>query len=123
LHLGGIGRGGEDLLLIIGGGEAVVTVEEGGAGEDLLLGGRDVTAALEEHLGHHRLDLGPGGGCGDGVGRVAGVLQQRSKEGGKPLDRGALITHKYRGSQQSLREVKPKFIDLIQGEPKNIYKP
>jgi hypothetical protein len=34
-----------------------------------------------------------------------------------------VITHKYRGSQQSLREVKPKFIDSTQGEPKNIYKP
>jgi hypothetical protein len=34
-----------------------------------------------------------------------------------------LMTHKYRGSQQSSREVKPKFIDLTQGEPKNIYKP
>jgi hypothetical protein len=34
-----------------------------------------------------------------------------------------LMTHKYRGSQQSLREVKPTFIDLTQGEPKNIYKP
>jgi hypothetical protein len=32
------------------------------------------------------------------------------------------MTHKYRGSQQSSREVKPKFIDLTQGEPKNIYK-
>jgi hypothetical protein len=30
------------------------------------------------------------------------------------------MTHKYRGSQQSLREVKPKFIDSTQGEPKNI---
>jgi hypothetical protein len=34
-----------------------------------------------------------------------------------------LITHKYRRSQQSSREVKPKFIDSTQGEPKNIYKP
>jgi hypothetical protein len=34
-----------------------------------------------------------------------------------------LMTHKYRGSQQSSREVKPKFIDLTQREPKNIYKP
>jgi hypothetical protein len=34
-----------------------------------------------------------------------------------------LMTHKYRGSQQSSREVKPKFIDLTQGEPKNIYMP
>jgi hypothetical protein len=31
--------------------------------------------------------------------------------------------HKYRWSQQSSREVKPKFIDSTQGEPKNIYKP
>jgi hypothetical protein len=34
-----------------------------------------------------------------------------------------LMTHKYRGSQQSSREVKPKFIDSIQGKPKDIYKP
>jgi hypothetical protein len=34
-----------------------------------------------------------------------------------------LMTHKYRGSQQSSREVKPKFIDSTQGKPKNIYKP
>jgi hypothetical protein len=34
-----------------------------------------------------------------------------------------VMTHKYRGSQQSSREVKPKFIDFTQGEPKNIYKP
>jgi hypothetical protein len=34
-----------------------------------------------------------------------------------------LMTHKYRGSQQSSREVNPKFIDSTQGEPKNIYKP
>jgi hypothetical protein len=37
--------------------------------------------------------------------------------------RTTLMTHKYRGSQQSSREVKPKFIDSTQGEPKNIYKP
>jgi hypothetical protein len=37
--------------------------------------------------------------------------------------RKAVMTHKYRGSQQSSREVKPKFIDSTQGEPKNIYKP
>jgi hypothetical protein len=35
----------------------------------------------------------------------------------------AVMTHKYRGSQQSLREVLPKFIDSTQGEPKNICKP
>jgi hypothetical protein len=34
-----------------------------------------------------------------------------------------LMNHKYRGSQQSSREVKPKFIDSTQEEPKNIYKP
>jgi hypothetical protein len=34
-----------------------------------------------------------------------------------------LMTHKYRGLQQSSREVKPKFIDSTQGEPKEIYKP
>jgi hypothetical protein len=36
---------------------------------------------------------------------------------------GSLMTHKYRGSQQSSREVLPKFIDSTQGEPKNICKP
>jgi hypothetical protein len=36
---------------------------------------------------------------------------------------GYLMTHKYRGSQHSSREVKPKFIDSTQEEPKNIYKP
>jgi hypothetical protein len=34
-----------------------------------------------------------------------------------------LMTHKYRGSQQSSREVLPKFIDSTQGELKNICKP
>jgi hypothetical protein len=33
---------------------------------------------------------------------------------------GTVMTHKYRGSQQSSREVLPKFIDSTQGEPKNI---
>jgi hypothetical protein len=36
---------------------------------------------------------------------------------------GSLMIHKYRGSQQSSREVLPKFIDSTQGEPKNICKP
>jgi hypothetical protein len=36
---------------------------------------------------------------------------------------GSLMTHKYRGSQQSSREVLRKFIDSTQGEPKNICKP
>jgi hypothetical protein len=36
---------------------------------------------------------------------------------------GLVMTHKYRGSQQSSREVLPKFIDSTQGEPKNICKP
>jgi hypothetical protein len=36
---------------------------------------------------------------------------------------GGVMTHKYRGSQQSSREVLPKFIDSTQGEPKNICKP
>jgi hypothetical protein len=35
---------------------------------------------------------------------------------------GSLMTHKYRGSQQSSREVKSKFIDSTHGEPENIYK-
>jgi hypothetical protein len=38
-------------------------------------------------------------------------------------ERAPLMTHKYRGSQQSSREVKPKSIDSTQGEPKDIYKP
>jgi hypothetical protein len=40
-----------------------------------------------------------------------------------PVARCTLMTHKYRGSQQSSREVLPKFIDSTQGEPKNICKP
>jgi hypothetical protein len=36
---------------------------------------------------------------------------------------GGLMIHKYRGSQQSSREVLPKFIDSTEGEPKNICKP
>jgi hypothetical protein len=36
---------------------------------------------------------------------------------------GSMMTHKYRGLQQSSREVLPKFIDSTQGEPKNICKP
>jgi hypothetical protein len=38
-------------------------------------------------------------------------------------NRSKLMTHKYRGSQQSSREVKPKFIDSTQGELNNICKP
>ena len=34
-----------------------------------------------------------------------------------------VMTHKYRGSQQSSREIKSKFIDSTQGEPNNVYKP
>ena len=45
-----------------------------------------------------------------------------AREGSEALP-GTLMTHKYRGSQQSSREVKPKFIDSTQGEPKNICKP
>jgi hypothetical protein len=41
----------------------------------------------------------------------------------KLAGRVAVMTHKYRGSQQSLREILPKFIDSTQGEPKNICKP
>jgi hypothetical protein len=39
------------------------------------------------------------------------------------LQPSPLMTRKYRESQQSSREVKPKFIDSTQGEPKDIYKP
>jgi hypothetical protein len=42
---------------------------------------------------------------------------------GLPKHGGGLMTHKYRGSQQSSREVLPQFIDSTQGEPKNICKP
>jgi hypothetical protein len=48
---------------------------------------------------------------------------QTKTEGESEGDQGAMMTHKYRGSQQSSREVKLKFIDSTQGEPKNIYKP
>jgi hypothetical protein len=44
-------------------------------------------------------------------------------EGSTSAAPSPLMTHKYRGSQQSSREVLPKFIDSIQGEPKNICKP
>jgi ribonuclease HI len=62
---------------------------------------------------------------------VTGVLHMcvESAEGLKMLreihqgECGHLMTHKYRGSQQSSREVLPKFIDSTQGEPKNICKP
>jgi hypothetical protein len=40
-----------------------------------------------------------------------------------PSSLESVMTHKYRGSQQSSREVKPKFIDSTQGETKDIYKP
>jgi hypothetical protein len=46
---------------------------------------------------------------------------KKSTDAGASLE--ALMTHKYRGSQQSSREVLPKFIDSTQGEPKNICKP
>jgi hypothetical protein len=39
------------------------------------------------------------------------------------IQREQVMTHKYRGSQQSSREVLPKFIDSTQGEPKNICQP
>ena len=38
-------------------------------------------------------------------------------------DDAPLMTHKCRGSQQSSRVNIAQFIDLTQGEPKNIYKP
>jgi hypothetical protein len=58
------------------------------------------------------------------------LLQDRAQHIGESVD-GChralttmhLMTHKYRGSQQSSREVLPKFIDSTQGEPKNICKP
>jgi hypothetical protein len=50
-------------------------------------------------------------------GESSSTSPRRAKE------EGGLMTHKYRGSQQSSREVKPKFIDSTQGEQKNIYKP
>jgi hypothetical protein len=49
--------------------------------------------------------------------------ERRGNDGSCEIPLWALMTHKYRGSQQSSREVKPKFIDSTQGEPKNIYKP
>jgi hypothetical protein len=53
---------------------------------------------------------GVAGGLG-GVGKVGELVQFW------------VMTQKYMGTQQSLREVKPEFIDSTQGEPKNIYKP
>jgi hypothetical protein len=53
----------------------------------------------------------------EGLEALPGTLPERA------IATGGLMTHKYRGSQQSSREVKPKFIDSTQGEPKNIYKP
>jgi hypothetical protein len=53
---------------------------------------------------------------------ITGDLPQDEAEA-RQLQRCVLMTHKYRGSQQSSREVKPKFIDSTHGEPKNIYKP
>jgi hypothetical protein len=59
-------------------------------------------------------------GCGPGLTRRGrdrpGVMSLAT------LSLGSMMIHKYRGSQQSSREVKPKFIDLTQGEPKDIYK-
>ena len=75
-----------------------------------------------------RSRVGNGGGLGRIYGKVIGYrefsgrrqfLGERATREGS----GGVMTHKYRGSQQSSREVKPKFIDSTQGEPKNIYKP
>jgi hypothetical protein len=55
------------------------------------------------------------------LGAMVEVMALGDEEGGdSPCP---VMTHKYRGSQQSSREVLPKFIDLTQGEPKNICKP
>jgi hypothetical protein len=59
-------------------------------------------------------------GCGPGLTRRGrdgpGVMSLAT------LSLGSMMTHKYRGSQQSSRKVKPKFIDSTQEEPKDIYK-
>jgi len=52
------------------------------------------------------------------------VIEHLSLFGGEVIFSDCVvITHKYRGLQQSSREVKPKFIDSTQGETKNTYKP
>jgi hypothetical protein len=53
---------------------------------------------------------------------LAHIQELKTGKGGA-LSGTQLMTHKYRGSQQSSREVLPKFIDSTQGEPKNICKP
>jgi hypothetical protein len=50
------------------------------------------------------------------MGASSSILVKRRP--GRPV-----MTHKYRGSQQSSRELLPKFIDSTQGKPKIICKP
>jgi hypothetical protein len=57
------------------------------------------------------------GSCGQ---RRAALVVPTCQVGSWPR---RLMTHNYRGLQQSSREVKPKFIDSTQGRPKNICKP
>jgi hypothetical protein len=94
--------------------------------------GRERKTTQEEGEKHHPISAR---GLGDAIGAVEDELLPSDEEP-FPLSlnqigffefrrdpAGRLLTHKYRGSQQSSREVKPKFIDSTQGEPKNIYKP
>jgi hypothetical protein len=59
----------------------------------------------------------------DDYSRYTWVFLLKSKDETTSTSPSSLMTHKYRGSQQSLREVLPKFIDSTQGDPKNICKP
>jgi hypothetical protein len=58
-----------------------------------------------------------------GVDMVMNILALTELHHYHGLKNACVMTHKYRGSQQPSREVKPKFIDSTQGEPKNICKP
>jgi hypothetical protein len=58
----------------------------------------------------------------EGPEALPGTLPERGITTGGLLHRH-VMTHKYRRSQQSSREVLPKFINSTQGEPKNICKP
>jgi ribonuclease HI len=54
---------------------------------------------------------------------TTGEQVQHQATGSGADNSGTVMIHKYRGSQQSSREVKSKFIDSTQREPKNICKP
>jgi hypothetical protein len=97
--------------------------EDGEAAPELKLEGDAVPpeAALEGGEGAPKLELE--GVMGPGPGTEAGASTRRGGESPAGDGDSAMMTHKYRGSQQSSREVKPKFIDSTQGEPNDICKP